>query len=81
MPTPWDMGVNTTLKKSLNDLDIGIAAVIKESTDNSLRELGFLPGEYIIVIARASFGGPTAVRVGSSVFAIRPEEAAEIIVD
>lgn len=40
-----------------------------------LAELGFLPGEPVRVIARAAFGGPLAVRIGSATFALRREEA------
>ena len=42
----------------------------------SLAELGLLPGERVRVLARASFGGPLAVRVGSGTFALRRAEAA-----
>ncbi len=45
-----------------------------------LAEIGFLPGETVRVIARAAFGGPLAVRVGSSTFALRRVEAAAVSV-
>jgi ferrous iron transport protein A len=41
-----------------------------------LAELGFLPGERVRIVARAAFGGPLAVRVGTGTFALRREEAA-----
>lgn len=42
-----------------------------------LVEIGFLPGERVRVVARASGGGdPLAVRVGESTFALRRGEAA-----
>ena len=41
-----------------------------------LAELGFLPGERVRVIARALFGEPLAVRVGSGTYALRRGEAA-----
>jgi len=42
-----------------------------------LRELGFVVGERVRVLQRGTFGGgPIAVRVGSSTFALRPFEAA-----
>ena len=42
-----------------------------------LLEIGFLPGEPVRVVARASAGGdPLAVRVGHSTFALRRCEAA-----
>ena len=73
--------MSTTLTKSINDLKIGQTAIINNSFSSSLQELGFLPGEHVKVLAKASFGGPIAVRVSSSVFALRVEEAAQIIVD
>jgi ferrous iron transport protein A len=42
-----------------------------------LEELGFLPGEAVMVMARGAPGGqPLAVRVGQSLFALRRDEAA-----
>lgn len=42
-----------------------------------LEEIGFLPGEQVMVMARALPGGdPLVVRVGSSTFALRRVEAA-----
>ena len=43
-----------------------------------LAELGFLAGEAVEVVAKAAFGGPLAVRVGSATFALRRSEAAAI---
>lgn len=42
-----------------------------------LEEIGFLPGEHVMVTARGVPGGdPLVVRVGSSTFALRRAEAA-----
>ena len=42
-----------------------------------LVEIGFLPGQRVSVVARATGGGdPLAVRVGRSTFALRRREAA-----
>jgi ferrous iron transport protein A len=42
-----------------------------------LEEIGFIPGERIVVMARGSPGGdPMVVRVGLSTFALRRAEAA-----
>ena len=42
-----------------------------------LEEIGFLPGEQVMVMTRALPGGdPLVVRVGSSTFALRRVEAA-----
>jgi len=40
-----------------------------------LAELGFIAGERVRVLARAPFGDPLAVRVGSGTFALRRVEA------
>jgi ferrous iron transport protein A len=42
-----------------------------------LEEIGFIPGERIVVMARGAAGGdPMVVRVGLSTFALRRAEAA-----
>lgn len=41
-----------------------------------LRELGFIAGEKVMLMARAPGGDPLVVRVGSSTFALRRAEAA-----
>ncbi|MGB2818306.1 MAG: FeoA family protein [Burkholderiaceae bacterium] len=40
-----------------------------------LRELGFLDGEEIKVLAAGVSGGPLAVRIGETTFALRTREA------
>jgi ferrous iron transport protein A len=40
-----------------------------------LRELGFLDGEEVEVLATGLSGGPLAVRVGGTTFALRVREA------
>lgn len=46
-------------------------------TLHRLAEIGFLPGETVEIVARAGGrGGPIAVRVGGSTFALRAHEAA-----
>jgi ferrous iron transport protein A len=73
---------------SLVDLPVGRPARVAglqagsdpESDELGLRlaELGFLPGESVTVVARAAFGGPLAVRIGDSTFALRRREAAVV---
>lgn len=42
-----------------------------------LEEIGFIPGEQVMLMARAAPGGdPLVVRVGQSTFALRRAEAA-----
>jgi len=40
-----------------------------------LRELGFLDGEEVTVLATGLSGGPLAVRIGETTFALRVREA------
>ena len=47
-----------------------------------LRELGFVPGEPVRVIARGPIGGdPLLVQVGYTRFALRRSEAARVDID
>ncbi len=57
---------------------LGLAADIDAELGLRLTELGFLPGESVQVVARAAFGGPLAVRIGTATFALRTSEAAGI---
>ncbi len=46
-----------------------------------LQQIGFLPGEEVVVQRRAIFGaGPIVVRIGASTFALRQIEATCIFV-
>jgi ferrous iron transport protein A len=45
-----------------------------------LRELGFLDGEEVKVLAAAAGGGPLAVRIGETTFALRRREAECVLV-
>lgn len=46
-----------------------------------LAEIGFLPGEAVMVTARSPWGGdPLVVRIGHSTFALRRAEAACVTV-
>ena len=57
------------------------SAVAWSSIERRLMELGFIPGERIEVIEEVRPGGdPMAVRIGSSVFALRRREARAVMV-
>jgi ferrous iron transport protein A len=60
----------------------GVVSAVDESTIvRRLMELGFIPGERIEVIEEVRPGGdPIAVRIGTSMFALRRREAAAIMV-
>ncbi|GBQ87862.1 ferrous iron transport protein A [Acetobacter nitrogenifigens DSM 23921 = NBRC 105050] len=72
----------------LNDLSRGASAIIDHIEDREpgdpvalrLRELGFVPGEPVRVVAVAPFGGdPLAVKIGFTRFALRRAEAARVL--
>jgi ferrous iron transport protein A len=69
----------------LDQAQLGIAYAVHEvvypntvaSWPQRLEEIGFLPGERVVVLRRGVPGGdPLAVRVGHSTFALRKSEAA-----
>ena len=68
------------MRLRLSDLAINQKAVIDElfgldmANTTRLRDLGFVPGEPVRVIARAAFNGPLAIRISSSTFSLRQEE-------
>jgi ferrous iron transport protein A len=66
-------------------LDAGQAVAIGDSAGSTLArrllEVGFVPGERIEVIEEIRPGGdPLAVRIGSSIFALRRREALGVMV-
>ncbi len=81
-PASVDMPID-----NLAQLRKGDAAIIIGFADDEealfmktrLQELGFLPGEKIVVHAEAFPGrDPMAIRVGNSIFALRRSEAEKI---
>ena len=67
---------------ALSDGDVAAIGELTGSTvARRLRELGFVPGEAVQVVATAWPGGdPMAVRVGAGVFALRRREALAVLV-
>jgi ferrous iron transport protein A len=76
---------NTRDSVTLNELPLlGEARILSigaTELSERLAELGFLPGERVRVLARALFGDPIAVRLGSGTFALRRFEAASVAVE
>lgn len=73
----------------LSDLPSGRAATIERIEDRTvvdpvaarLRDLGFVPGEPVRVVARGLIGAdPLVVQIGFTRFALRRAEAARVIV-
>lgn len=49
---------------------------VADSTLRRLAEIGFIPGERVLIVGRGVPGGtPLAVRIGTSTFALRLHEA------
>ncbi|WP_353248455.1 FeoA family protein [Salinisphaera sp. T31B1] len=74
----------------LSELPSDTPAVVRQVTDRQapdviaqrLRDLGFVDGEPLQIVARAPLGGdPILVRIGSTRFALRASEAARVEVD
>ena len=69
-----------TLKVGQSATVIHLAPTAQDGVDvpRRLMELGFVPGERIRMLKRGLPGGPVAVKVGESTFALRKFEAALI---
>jgi ferrous iron transport protein A len=55
--------------------DVQAPSTVLADLPARLRELGFLDGEEVEVLASGLSGGPLAVRVGETTFALRLREA------
>ena len=55
--------------------DVQAPSAVLADLPARLRELGFLDGEEVEVLATGLSGGPLAVRVGETTFALRVREA------
>jgi ferrous iron transport protein A len=74
----------------LSELSRGVSAVILKVTDvaqpdaiaGRLRDLGFVAGEAVRVVANGPFGGdPMLIQIGFTQFALRRAEAARVQVE
>ena len=52
-----------------------VDASVPQTVLRRLAEIGFIPGEHVTVIGRVTGGSPLAVRIGTSTFALRRQEA------
>ena len=86
MPVPQSAAPDTTLDM----LPLRVAATVRDVHERypgsdwaqRLAEIGFIPGERVMLMARGLFGGdPLVVRVGTSTFALRRAEAGCVRVD
>ena len=74
----------TDMEKKLSELKVGEAAVITSLEDQELvlklMEMGFLPGEEIVVEQIAPMGDPISVMVAGYQVSLRINEADSVIV-
>jgi ferrous iron transport protein A len=74
----------TDMEKKLSELKVGEAAVITALEDQELvlklMEMGFLPGEEIVVEQIAPMGDPISVMVAGYQVSLRINEADSVIV-
>jgi len=77
--------MKTSLPTSLDQIPLGSARIVDHLEAPAalsewvrwLEEIGFMPGERVMLMARGALGGdPLVVRVGQSTFALRRAEAA-----
>lgn len=71
-------------QKTVADLEHGESAIIKSVGDDCINvhchclrllELGFTPGQEVILIAKSPFNDPVAVSIRGTVIALRNSEA------
>ena len=63
---------------NLYDLPIGVVAIVTKVTDDERLSEIFIKGERVRVIAKTPFGGPVAVKVYGTAFALNEHEAKSI---
>ena len=85
-----DSYLDCELAVTLSELPLHRAATVKSVQDlhandaiaRRLRELGFVPGEEVVPLARGPIGGePVLIQVGYTRFALRLAEAARVQVE
>jgi ferrous iron transport protein A len=79
---PDELGSRSTVPLTLDALDPRVPASVVDIVSDALErarwlnEIGFVPGEPLMVMIRAYGGDPLVVRIGASTFALRRSEAA-----
>ena len=69
------MTVNQLPTGSVRQVERVNAPSNKPELAQQLEDIGFIPGEQVIVLRRSLLGDPLMVRIGSSTFALRRAEA------
>lgn len=69
---------------TLNDITVGQTVALADFSENQsvyfkLISLGLLPGDQVLIMGRAPFGGPISIKHGSETFfALRRSEAVQV---
>ncbi len=73
------------MMKKLSELKIGQAAIIRKFEEDEiflkLMEMGFIPGEKVIIKQIAPLGDPLSITVAGYQVSLRLNEASKIIVE
>jgi ferrous iron transport protein A len=71
--------------KRLSELEPGESGIIKEFEEDEiflkLMEMGFIPGETVLVEQVAPLGDPIAIQVAGYAVSLRVNEASKIVVE
>jgi len=71
--------------KKLSELEVGQKATIRQFEDDEiflkLMEMGFIPGEKVIIEQVAPFGDPIAIQIAGYQVSLRLNEASTIMVE
>lgn len=71
--------------KRLSELEPGESGIIKEFEEDEiflkLMEMGFIPGESVLVEQVAPLGDPIAIQVAGYAVSLRVNEASKIVVE
>lgn len=71
------------IEKSLADLQVGEAGIIKSIADEDISvklfEMGCLPGTQVRMCCRAPFGGPVCFSVSGYQLSLRIDEASNVM--
>jgi ferrous iron transport protein A len=74
-----------SMLKKLSELEIGQKAIIRRFEDDEiflkLMEMGFLPGENVIIEQVAPMGDPIAIQIAGYQVSLRLNEASKILVE
>lgn len=72
-------------EKRLSEIPVGVTVIIKDFEQDEiflkLMEMGFIPGEKVMIQQVAPLGDPIAIEVAGYQISLRLNEAAKVIVE